>query len=313
MASQFQAENLTPGTSVFVNGLVAFSHIAKPFTGEALQRRIKQSRGLYPTMVEHTTIDLKQANVKTMEAEPNYDENFVAERTYVSKKTGERHYSIDNRGTQLPTVFRQDADNPGQYVQEVNLKGEIAVDTPVTLQLTVYESKDEHGRVRPKKGLGLQAIYVHATEVPYYQPASRVNTDAAAKLGLVLGGGPIQPTTSDLSNQPDAPEDDPNAGLPGINSDGSPGTLPQPSQQTAQPQQQVQPAPQAFAQSNQAQQAQAQPQQPQAQAAPGAFAQPQAQQAQPQAQQPTPQGQSAFDGAPHNQGGGISFDGIVDL
>ena len=311
--TQIAAENLREGTTVAITGKVAYCRIARPIVGQEVADRAARSKSMYPIKDDHILLDLYDVQVHAtgVDAQGNpaftTEEFYVAERCYQSssdKRPG-NNYTIEVKGTRAPAFLHLDPSGSGQYVQEVDIKGELAQGAEITAVLNVFKPKNH-----PKRGLGLQVVAVKETQIPYYG-GNQVSNEVLGNLGIALSG-PLQPST--VSGQAAeggggdnaASGANPDAGMPGPASGPAGGTLtPSPAaQQQYQQQQAAQAQPQA--QQYQAPVAQAQPQQAQQ-------PQYQAPAQQPQYQPPVNQQQqgSAFDGAPHNQGSGqpgISFD-----
>ena len=319
--TQIAAENLREGTTVAITGKVAYCRIARPIVGQEVADRAARSKSMYPIKDDHILLDLYDVQVHAtgVDAQGNpaftTEEFYVAERCYQSssdKRPG-NNYTIEVKGTRAPAFLHLDPSGSGQYVQEVDIKGELAQGAEITAVLNVFKPKNH-----PKRGLGLQVVAVKETQIPYYG-GNQVSNEVLGNLGIALSG-PLQPST--VSGQAAeggggdnaASGANPDAGMPGPASGPAGGTLtPSPAaQQQYQQQQAAQAQPQAQqyqAPVAQAQQPQYQPQQPQQAQQP----QYQAPAQQPQYQPPVNQQQqgSAFDGAPHNQGSGqpgISFD-----
>ena len=321
--TQIAAENLREGTTVAITGKVAYCRIARPIVGQEVADRAARSKSMYPIKDDHILLDLYDVQVHAtgVDAQGNpaftTEEFYVAERCYQSssdKRPG-NNYTIEVKGTRAPAFLHLDPSGSGQYVQEVDIKGELAQGAEITAVLNVFKPKNH-----PKRGLGLQVVAVKETQIPYYG-GNQVSNEVLGNLGIALSG-PLQPST--VSGQAAeggggdnaASGANPDAGMPGPAAPTAGGTLtPSPAAQQqyqqqqaaqAQPQAQQYQAPVAQAQPQQAQQPQYQPQQAQQ-------PQYQAPAQQPQYQPPVNQQQqgSAFDGAPHNQGSGqpgISFD-----
>ena len=316
--TQIAAENLREGTTVAITGKVAYCRIARPIVGQEVADRAARSKSMYPIKDDHILLDLYDVQVHAtgVDAQGNpaftTEEFYVAERCYQSssdKRPG-NNYTIEVKGTRAPAFLHLDPSGSGQYVQEVDIKGELAQGAEITAVLNVFKPKNH-----PKRGLGLQVVAVKETQIPYYG-GNQVSNEVLGNLGIALSG-PLQPST--VSGQAAeggggdnaASGANPDAGMPGPASGPAGGTLtPSPA---AQQQYQQQQAAQAQPQAQQYQAPVAQAQQPQYQPQQAQQPQYQAPAQQPQYQPPVNQQQqgSAFDGAPHNQGSGqpgISFD-----
>lgn len=194
---QIAAENLEPNSEVVLRGQVQFSRVARPFEGAELARRVKQSRSMYPTDRPHTLLDVKNAEVLYNDpANPTINEQFINERRYTSTKNPDQghKYTAENLGSILPTVFL--VDDNGQATQVNPMEGEIARDTVVTVVLNIFDSG------RPKKGVGIKSIFVHANEMPYANIGGGADPATLNRLGITISG-PVSPTTSSVAGVPE--------------------------------------------------------------------------------------------------------------
>lgn len=190
------AENLRPGQTIFVDGFISFSRLARAIEGAELARRTAESKSLYPTLEPHTTISLVDAVV--VYADPNNptdEELFVAKGVYTSAKganAGRTAYSIDNKGTNLPAVFQPNEVAPGetQTHSQLILKSDLATGLKVTLVLNTFDSK------HPKKGVGLQQVILHEP-AKYYSAGG--NTAALSARGIIITGDVKRVTSTDAA------------------------------------------------------------------------------------------------------------------
>ena len=181
------ASQLTEGTSVFIRGKLAFARLASLIEGAALaasdQRKVQS--GMSPVGKPHTTATIIEAEVQFADpANPTVEEQFVAERRYVSKKNPDTgaNYSIDSKGTNLPIIAIPSDKGDGTFDQDTSGQ-ELAQGLDVTLVLRVYKPKNFANR-----GLSLDQVIVN--EVPRYYNAGGVATGELAARGIVFNAPP---------------------------------------------------------------------------------------------------------------------------
>lgn len=245
------AEKLRENTAILVRGKVAFSRIASQFTGESLQRRIANSKAIYPTKRPHTTINLVDVEIipASEDGQLNNEEQFVKDRFYVSKtgnNAGRTGWSIDDTSNFLPAVFAPTPEGVHKRVDPV--EGELDKELDVTLVLQVFKPREYE-----KRGLGMQQIIVNE-ELRYY--SNNVSTEALQRLGVVLEGSTRQVSADQAAvAEPAAAEaaDTDENGMP------LPGTGGAGASATATPAQSAQPAAPAAPQPEQAPATAAQP------------------------------------------------------
>lgn len=261
------AESLQPNVTVIVRGKTTFSRIASLIQGKELEKRVSNSKSLYPTREPHTSISVSEPQIVSLggDAGLTREEQHVQERFYTSKSganQGKAMFGIDNKSPYLPTVLAPDEENPGSHTQVV-LERDLDAGLDVTLVLKTFAPKGGY----QKKGIGLQQVILNEP-LRYYSQG--IDESALSAIGVTVAGPLTQVSANDApatavpptQGEDQLPENtvvDQESGLP------MPGFTPAPqqAQQTPQPAQ-VDPAVQ------QAQQAQQPAQAPAAAAAPSA-------------------------------------------
>jgi hypothetical protein len=182
------ATQLTENTFVFVRGKLGYARLTRLIEGAELtasdQRRAQN--GMTPIGKPHTTATITEAEVVSKDpANPTLEDQFVAERRYVSKKNPASglNYSIDSKGTSLPTIFIASPAGDGSFEQDFSGQ-ELAQGLDVTLMLRVYKPNGYSNR-----GLALEQVIVNE-RVRYYAGAG-VSQDELAARGIVLAAPPI--------------------------------------------------------------------------------------------------------------------------
>ena len=176
------ATQLTEGASVFLRGKLAFARLTRVIEGRELEAsdQRKVQNGMNPVGKPHTTATITEAKVQFADpATPTLEERFVAERCYASKKNPDSgaNYSIDSRGTSLPSIAIPSDKGDGTYDQDTSGQ-ELAQGLDVTLVLRVYKPKNFSNR-----GLALDQVIVH--EKPRYYNLG-VDKDELRARGIVL-------------------------------------------------------------------------------------------------------------------------------
>jgi len=182
------ATQLTENTFVFVRGKLGYARLTRLIEGAELtasdQRRAQN--GMTPIGKPHTTATITEAEVVSKDpANPTLEDQFVAERRYVSKKNPASglNYSIDSKGTSLPTIFIASPAGDGSFEQDFSGQ-ELAQGLDVTLMLRVYKPNGYSNR-----GLALEQVIVNGP-VRYYAGAG-VSQDELAARGIVLAAPPV--------------------------------------------------------------------------------------------------------------------------
>lgn len=182
------ATQLTENTFVFVRGKLGYARLTRPIEGAELtasdQRRAQN--GMTPVGKPHTTATITEAEVVSKDpANPTLEDQFVAERRYVSKKNPASglNYSIDSKGSSLPTIFTPSPAGDGSSEQDFSGQ-ELAQGLDVTLMLRVYKPNGYSNR-----GLALEQVIVNEP-VRYYAGAG-VSQDELAARGIVLAAPPV--------------------------------------------------------------------------------------------------------------------------
>lgn len=181
------ASQLTPGTSVFIRGKLAFARITSLIEGAALaasdQRKVQN--GMSPVGKPHTTATITEAEVVFADpASPTTEEQFVSERRYASKKNPDTgaNYSIDSKGTNLPIIAIPSDKGDGTFDQDTSGQ-ELAQGVDVTLVLRVYKPKNF-----ANCGLALDQVIVN--EAPRYYSGGGVAAGELAARGIVFNAPP---------------------------------------------------------------------------------------------------------------------------
>lgn len=262
MANQFTADQLTENTEIELTGTLQYSVLTRLIEGEELAKvnARRANNGLSAINRPHTTLTL--SNPQIVPADPNglsYNESFIQERFFTSKKHPERgqQYSIESKGTDLPIIALRNQD--GTYTQDTSGQ-ELAQGLQVSVTLRVYKPKQYNQR-----GIALSMIRVEEPVRYYGAGGGNLDLNNLAARGIVFTEPPRAIPGSQATSTGPMPTheddgDDYAAQLPQASA-GPVGGYPAQSQaQTpaAQPVQQAQPAQQAPAQPAQ----QAQPAQP---------------------------------------------------
>lgn len=187
MASySISASQLAEGTHVFIRGKLGFARLTRPIQGAELavsdQRKVQN--GMSPVGKEHTTATITEAEVGFADpANPTLEEQFVAERCYVSAKNPDTgaNYSIDSKGTSLPIIAIPSTSGDGTFDQDTSGQ-ELAQGLDVTLVLRVYKPKNFVNR-----GLALDQVIVN--ETPRYYTGG-VSANELAARGIVFNTPP---------------------------------------------------------------------------------------------------------------------------
>lgn len=199
---QFQAEKLTEGSLVMVRGKINFARLTKVIEGEDLERanQTKVANGMSPVNTPHVTATLSEPQVLFADpANPTYEESFVAERFYVSKKNPDAGplFNIDSKGNTPPTIAIPSPKGDGTYDQDTSQQ-ELANGLDVTLVLRTYKPKTYN-----KRGLAIEHVVVNEP-VRYYSGAGSA-TQALAARGIVFNSPPVTlpPSTQEVPAHPD--------------------------------------------------------------------------------------------------------------
>lgn len=209
---QIQANQLTPGSTVIVKGLIGFSRL-RSLMGpqEIIKMNQARTRSMYKLDPNKpiTRLNLHHAEVVYADpANPTIEEMFVNERMYTSSQRPERgvQYSIDNKGSVLPILGETQAD--GQVVQLKPENGnvpadsngrpaELANDQEVQVVLNVYATSQN-------PGVGIQMVVT--TGPAKWFSFGIGNQDYLAQRGIVFAQPPVaeqaQVQSQPLQGQP---------------------------------------------------------------------------------------------------------------
>lgn len=185
---QFTAEKLTEGAILMVRGKIAYARLTKLIEGAdlvAVNQR-KALNKMSPVNTPHVTCALTQPQViYTDPSNPTYDEQFIAERFYISLKNPSAGpmYSIDSKGKNLPTIAIPSDKGDGSYDQDKSAR-ELANGLDVTLVLRVYKPK-----AHAKHGMAIEQVVVN--EPVRYYSGGNAATEALAARGIVFNAPPV--------------------------------------------------------------------------------------------------------------------------
>ncbi|GAA1113910.1 hypothetical protein [Nocardiopsis metallicus] len=251
-----RADQLTEGSVVTIRGKLTFARLTRRIEGKELalaNARRRQAGMKYDITSPYTTATIG-GGVQVIYADPNnptLEEQYVAERCYISQKKPEDglSYSIDSKGNNLPSIG---IPGEGGFVQDFSGQ-ELARGLDVTLVLEVYKARDQENR-----GLGLTHVLVN--EAPRYYTPGGVDEAQLKARGITLAQ-PMQAVPSNEATpvgeaEPVGTEVDEASGL-SFPAPQPAGQVQQTPAQSAPFAQQVAPAP--VAQPQVLQQAQAQP------------------------------------------------------
>lgn len=194
---QIQANQLTPGSTVIVKGLIGFSRL-RSLMGpqEIIKMNQARTRSMYKLDPNKpiTRLNLHHAEVVYADpANPTIEEMFVNERMYTSSQRPERgvQYSIDNKGSVLPILGETQTD--GRVVQLKPENGnvpadsngrpaELANDQEVQVVLNVYATSQN-------PGVGIQMVVT--TGPAKWFSFGIGNQDYLAQRGIVFAQPPV--------------------------------------------------------------------------------------------------------------------------
>lgn len=211
------ASDLREGQQILVRGEIAFSRLAAPIQGKALEDSIKREEAAnavrvaqggkraYPTKVPHTRVNI--VNAEVIPATPGAlttEEQYIDERLYLvgsGANAGKKAHSTINKGTKLPPVFEKQAD--GTYARKT-LERDLATGVKVILVLNVFKPKsDEYDN----RGVGLAQVLV---EEPFrYYSGAGVNTETLAARGIIITGDTKLVDGADLETVDDGQSEQP--------------------------------------------------------------------------------------------------------
>lgn len=177
-----RADKLTEGSVVTIRGRLTFARLTRRIEGEELalaNARRRQAGMKYDITSPYTTATIS-GGVQVIYADPNnptLEEQYVAERCYISQKKPEDglSYSIDSKGNNLPSIG---IPGEGGFVQDFSGQ-ELAHGLDVTLVLEVYKARDQENR-----GLGLTHVLVN--EAPRYYTPGGVDEAQLKARGITL-------------------------------------------------------------------------------------------------------------------------------
>lgn len=178
---EIEAEDLTPGAVVMIQGTITYSQLRTPISGQQLVERNKFRK--HPAVMPYTTITIGSATVLPNPAnpEPTTEEKFVAERLYIPAKHPEHglSYTVDSKGS-LPQILVRN--EQGHYAADTSTE-ELANGLNVTLVLRFYASKKY-----PDGKRGVSVAQVLVNEPVRYYTRSGVEANELAARGIVIDG-----------------------------------------------------------------------------------------------------------------------------
>lgn len=208
---QISASQIRPGTTIIVQGTITYARIRSLLGPEDIDKVNDVRRNSRFKLDRNKPITrLALHNAAVVPANPNQmspEEFFVHERMYESSVHPElgRQWSIDNKSTMLPGLFRlidgqatQITDDQIPASQNA-LPTEPARDQQVTVILNVYASNTGNN------GVGIAAV-IFPNEPQWFTGAMNTNidTEALAARGIVFNG-PITTQMGTVVNEPAAP------------------------------------------------------------------------------------------------------------
>jgi hypothetical protein len=195
---EIEAEDLTPGAVVMIQGTITYSQLRTPISGQQLVERNKFRK--HPAVMPYTTITIGDAAVLPNPAnpEPTTEEKFVAERLYIPAKHPEHglSYTVDSKGS-LPQILVRN--EQGHYAADTSTE-ELANGLNVTLVLRFYASKKY-----PDGKRGVSVAQVLVNEPVRYYTRSGVEADELAARGIVIDG-PLPAATPITEDPVQTPE-----------------------------------------------------------------------------------------------------------
>lgn len=210
---------LTPGSTIMIRGLVGFSRIASQISGEELQKDIQRraSKGWNPINRPYTTITIYNAQV--LYENPNqktFADIYADEHLFVSQNADSpgNNYTAVNKGNNLPYVaVMSDATNAKQIAPE----GELARGLDVTIVLRVFKSPQNNGvsldgvivnepiRYREMAGSGLAQRGITFEALPPSEQPQPITPDETPQMNQPAPVAPPAPNQNPYSAQPVMP------------------------------------------------------------------------------------------------------------
>ena len=183
MARTVSHNQLTPGSVFFVRGQVGFSRITRHTTDE--ERDKDNLRRMHKIDRNYTTISVYNAQVLAKDpANPTLEEIYGLESCYNSSRNAEYpglNYTGMNKSKFLPKVGLIgegcDPNNHPSY-DEIQLSGELAKGTDVTLVLRVFTGQGNNG-------VALDTVLINTHDFQYYGNNNNV-VSALADYGVTF-------------------------------------------------------------------------------------------------------------------------------
>lgn len=190
--------SLTPGSQIYVKGIVDFSRIASRLEDEELaaDNQRKLTKGLKPTDAPHTRLSITNAEVVYADpAHPTLAEQYIAEKFYASKAHPEKGlcYTGMNKTKNLPELYCRENDTSKQ-LEKIVSDSELASGLSVTMLIRIFATKMNNGA-------SLDAVIVN--EKPVRWIAHRGVSDTLANSGFEISAG--ADTASKIAEQISTP------------------------------------------------------------------------------------------------------------
>lgn len=208
---KINTNELTANTTVFVTGLVSFSHIRRRYDGDELKERIRRERergSKYPTTVPHTELSLIQAAVVPANQQAwTLEEMYIYQRLYTSRNHPERgnNYSAKSTGPLLPWIGVRENGNVVRQLEPDEIKGELDNGLKVTAVIRIFKTSQNNG-------VALDGVIVEEP-IRFYTGAAGASLD---RYGLVLqaakAGRETEAKEAAASYEQPVPEPEPQMG-----------------------------------------------------------------------------------------------------
>lgn len=200
MARTVLNTQLTPGNVFFVRGQVGFSRITRHTTDE--ERAKDNLRRTHKVDRNYTTISIYNAQVICkVPGHPTLEETYGAESCYNSSRAADYpglNYSAMNKSQFLPKVgvIAKNCDPSKPTYDEIQLDGELAKGTDVTLVLRVFQGQGNNG-------VSLDTVLINNHDFQYYGNNANV-ANALADYGVTFNAMAPEdkkPTAEEMANK----------------------------------------------------------------------------------------------------------------
>lgn len=221
MARTVTNDKLTIGAIYFVRGQVGFSRISRQTTDEERER--DNSRRTHKIDKNYTTITLYNAQVLAKNPQaPTLEERYALESCYKSSRVDDypgNNFTGLNKSRNLPKagVIEQGTspENHPAY-KEIQLEGELAKGTDVTLVMRVFKGQGNNG-------VSLDTVLINQADFQYYGNNASVN-HALKDYGITFDAmAPSEKKTVETAPAGSASE---NTGLTGMAAQATPAAAP---------------------------------------------------------------------------------------